>query len=195
LNFKLTIVSGGQTGVDRAALEWALTCRFPHGGWCPKGRKAEDGAIPRRFNLKETPSPNYAVRTLWNVRDSDGTVIFSKTRTLTGGTKQTAVFVRKLRKPCIHLIRSLGVKQAATQLTAFIKENQLSVLNAAGPRASEQPYLGRFVKAVLSRTFRQGPASTSQLETPAASDAGHFVSHLSITLPLTRPAENATLRQ
>jgi len=153
LKMKLKIVSGGQTGVDRAALEWALTHRIPHGGWCPKGRKAEDGSIPNRFNLKETPSPSYAVRTLWNVRDSDGTVIFSKTRALQGGTKQTAVFARKLRKPCLYLVRSLGVDDAAKQLKQFLKEHRISVLNVAGPRASDQPYLGRFVKAVLSQAL------------------------------------------
>jgi hypothetical protein len=153
LNFKLRIVSGGQTGVDRAALQWALAHRVPHGGWCPKGRKAEDGPIPSRFKLKETPNSSYSVRTLWNVRDSDATVIFSRTRTLAGGTKQTAIFARKLRKPCLHLIRSVGVNDAAKQLKAFVKEQQVSVLNVAGPRASDQPYLARFVKAVLSRTL------------------------------------------
>jgi hypothetical protein len=148
---ELKIVSGGQTGVDRAALEWALTHRIPYGGWCPKGRRAENGTIPSRFKLKETPSPSYAVRTLWNVRDSDGTVIFSKTRTLTGGTRQTAIFARRLRKPCLQLIRSLGVKDAAKQLTEFLTEHRIVVLNVAGPRASDQPDLARFVKAVLSR--------------------------------------------
>jgi hypothetical protein len=153
LNFELIIVSGGQTGVDRAALDWALAHRVPHGGWCPKGRKAEDGSIPKRFKLKETPSPSYAVRTLWNVRDSDGTVIFSKTRRIKRGTKQTAIFARKLRKPCLHLIRALGVNDAAKQLTEFLKKYRLATLNVAGPRASDHPYLGRFVKAVLSRTL------------------------------------------
>jgi hypothetical protein len=153
LNFKLTIVSGGQTGVDRAALEWALSHRVPHGGWCPKRRKAEDGSIPTRFKLEETPSPSYAVRTLWNVRDSDGTVIFSRTPALKGGTKQTVIFARELRKPCLHLVHSLGVNEAAKQLTEFLREHRVVVLNVAGPRASDQPYLGRFVKAVLSETL------------------------------------------
>jgi hypothetical protein len=153
LKTELKIVSGGQTGVDRAALEWALTHSIPHGGWCPKGRKAEDGSIPKRFKLKETPSLSYAVRTLWNVRDSDGTVIFSKTRTLQGGTKQSSVFARKLRKPFLHLIRSFGINDAAKQLNDFLKEHRVGVLNVAGPRASDQPYLGRFVKAVLSGAF------------------------------------------
>jgi hypothetical protein len=69
------IVSGGQTGADRAALDWAIARHVPHGGWCPKGRKAEDGVIDARYELMETPSDFYEERTLWNVRDSDGTVI------------------------------------------------------------------------------------------------------------------------
>ncbi len=64
----LKIVSGGQTGADRAALDFAIAHGIPQGGWCPKGRKAEDGPIPDRYQLKETPSDNYAQRTEWNVR-------------------------------------------------------------------------------------------------------------------------------
>jgi hypothetical protein len=153
LKIERKIVSGGQTGVDRAALEWALTHRVPHDGWCPKGRKAEDGSIPKRFKLKETPSPSYSIRTQWNVRDSDGSVIFSKTRTLQGGTRMTAIFARKFRKPCLHLVRSLGVNEAAKQLNEFLKKHRLATVNVAGPRASDQPFLARFVKAVLSRTL------------------------------------------
>ena len=79
------IVSGGQTGVDRAALDVALELSIPCGGWCPKGRKAEDGALPARYPLKETPSEEYAQRTTWNVRDSDGTLILTHGAP-TGGT-------------------------------------------------------------------------------------------------------------
>ena len=71
------IVSGGQTGADRAALDWAIARRIPHGGWCPQGRKAEDGVIEAKYHLTETPSADYIQRTEWNVRDSNGTVVFS----------------------------------------------------------------------------------------------------------------------
>ena len=71
------IISGGQTGVDRGALEAAIALGIPHGGWCPLGRSAEDGVIPARYQLQETDSPQYAVRTEWNVRDADGTLILS----------------------------------------------------------------------------------------------------------------------
>ncbi len=73
----LRILSGAQTGADRAALDWAIFRDIPHGGWCPKGRKAEDGVIPPQYQITGTPSATYLQRTEWNVRDSDGTVIFT----------------------------------------------------------------------------------------------------------------------
>ncbi|MGD0744207.1 MAG: putative molybdenum carrier protein [Verrucomicrobiota bacterium] len=148
------IITGGQTGVDRAALEWALANGVPHGGWCPKGRKAEDGIIPIQFQLKETSSGNYSMRTRRNVRDSGGTVIFSEGLELGGGTRETADIAREIGKPLLHLVSSLEIKKAATQLDAFLKEHGIVVLNVAGPRASEEPDTGRFVQAVLSRALK-----------------------------------------
>ena len=84
----MKIISGGQTGVDRAALDAAIAAGFPIGGWCPKGRKAEDGVIDQRYALTETPLAGYAQRTEWNVRDSDGTLIFYRTK-IKGGTLLT----------------------------------------------------------------------------------------------------------
>jgi hypothetical protein len=151
---RFRIVSGGQTGVDRAALEWALANRIPHGGWCPKGRRAEDGIIPRQFQLEETGSPSYSVRTRRNVRDSDGTVIFSTTAGLKGGSARTAEFARKLGKPLLHLVASSGVICAGSRLKTFLKQHHIQVLNVAGPRASEEPSTAKFVQAVLSRTLK-----------------------------------------
>jgi len=148
------IISGGQTGVDRAALEWAMANRIPHGGWCPKGRKAEDGVIPPRFHLKETGSENYSMRTRRNVRDSGGTVIFSKELGLTAGTQETADVAKEIGKPLLHLISSLEIKEAATQLDVFLKDHGIVVLNVAGPRASEEPDTGEFVQAVLSLALK-----------------------------------------
>ena len=148
------IISGGQTGVDRAALEWAMANRIPHGGWCPKGRKAEDGVIPPRFHLKETGSENYSMRTRRNVRDSGGTVIFSKELGLTAGTQETADVAKEIEKPLLHLISSLEVKEAARQLDVFLKDHGIVVLNVAGPRASEEPDTGEFVQAVLSLALK-----------------------------------------
>jgi len=144
------IISGGQTGVDRAALEWTLANGVLHGGWCPKGRKAEDGIIPPQFQLTETGSENYSVRTRRNIRDSGGTVIFSQSPELSGGSSETAETAKEIGKPLLHLISSMGINEAATQLNAFIKEHDVVVLNVAGPRASEEPETGQFVKAVLA---------------------------------------------
>ncbi|MCP4451447.1 MAG: hypothetical protein GY809_08300, partial [Planctomycetes bacterium] len=102
------IISGGQTGVDRAALDWAIEAGVAHGGWCPKGRLAEDGPIPSQYDLAETPSDDYAVRTHWNVRDSDATVIVSLHRTLSGGTELTQMLAVALGKPWLHVHGDLG---------------------------------------------------------------------------------------
>jgi hypothetical protein len=102
------IVSGGQTGADRAALDWALSHNLPSGGWCPKGRKAEDGAIDSKYPLKESSSASYVHRTELNVRDSDATVLFSLAPKLTGGSKKTVDFAKKHNKPCLHLHSGSG---------------------------------------------------------------------------------------
>jgi hypothetical protein len=112
------ILSGGQTGADRAALDWALAHNEPFGGWCPKGRKAEDGPIDLKYPLKETPSVAYVQRTEWNVRDSDATVLFSIDPTLTGGSLKTMDFARKHKKPRLHLCA--GVADAAVRLCSFV---------------------------------------------------------------------------
>src|SRR5262245_20122993 len=97
------IISGGQTGADRAALDWSIRRRIPHGGWCPKGRKAEDGTIDLRYRLVETPSDDYAQRTEWNVRDSDATAVFSIRNELQGGSLLTFEMATQYNKPVIHL--------------------------------------------------------------------------------------------
>ena len=152
------VVSGGQTGADRAALDWAILRGLPHGGWCPRGRKAEDGAIPGQYRLTETPDAVYVQRTEWNVRDSDGTVILSLSRTLTGGSSKTAEFARRLGRPWIHLAKETHGESAATELRRFVEERGIRVLNVAGPRASTEPAIGAFVLAVLDRAFARTTA-------------------------------------
>lgn len=146
------IVSGGQTGADRAALEWAVEHGVEHGGWCPLGRRAEDGRIDPKFQLEETPTENYAVRTKFNVRDSDGTVIFSLGPVLTGGSKLTADFARELGKPWLHLSKS-RTRDPAMALRRFIDENFLQALNIAGPRASSEPGIADFVVEILNNAL------------------------------------------
>jgi len=99
------IVSGGQTGADRAALDWALEHNVPSAGWCPKGRKAEDGPIDPKYPLKEMPSAAYLQRTEWNVRDSDVSVLFSIQPTLSGGSKRTMEFAREAKETAAASLR------------------------------------------------------------------------------------------
>lgn len=98
------IVSGGQTGADRAALDWAIEHQVPHGGWCPAGRRAEDGTIPARYRLEELPEGGgYRRRTKANVRDADATLIVSIEPVLTGGSKETRLFAQRMAKPWLHV--------------------------------------------------------------------------------------------
>jgi hypothetical protein len=149
----LTIISGGQTGADRAALDFAMQHGFPHGGWCPAGRLAEDGCIAARYQLRETPGSVYEQRTEWNVRDSDGTVIVSRDARLYGGSLLTAEFARRLRKPLLHLHAGNPLEPAGKQLRRFIAQHAIRVLNVAGPRASSVPNLEAFVKELLAKAL------------------------------------------
>jgi hypothetical protein len=147
------VVSGGQTGADRAALDWAIENDVPHGGWCPKGRRAEDGPISQRYLLQETPSDDYAQRTEWNVRDSDGTAIFSISRKLAGGSKATLEFARKLQRPVLHLSKERAGESPEKELLHFLKNHSIRTLNIAGPRSEEEAEVASFVKEVLDRAF------------------------------------------
>lgn len=151
--FVRKLISGGQTGADRAALDFALSRGIPHGGWCPHSRLGEDGSIHTRYNLTETPSSGYLQRTEWNVRDSDATVIFSSSAIITGGTLRTAECAEKLRKPCLKLHRDGSPAQDAAQLLAFIQANNVKVLNVAGPSASKDPQIAEFVHATLEVAY------------------------------------------
>eukprot|EP01061_Rhynchopus_euleeides_P026874 TRINITY_DN4374_c0_g2_i1.p1 TRINITY_DN4374_c0_g2~~TRINITY_DN4374_c0_g2_i1.p1 ORF type:complete len:203 (+),score=30.86 TRINITY_DN4374_c0_g2_i1:233-841(+) len=133
------VVSGGQTGVDRAALDAAFALQLPMGGWCPKGRRAEDGSIDSKYPLVETPTRNYKQRTEWNVRDSDATLILVwKVMQKGGGTELTAKFAEKHRKPFLVVDISTGYSpSSAATLDGFLDEHAVEVLNVAGPRESD----------------------------------------------------------
>jgi hypothetical protein len=148
------IVSGGQTGADRAALDWAIAREIPYGGWCPKGRRAEDGMVPARYKLRETTTANYLQRTEQNVVDSDGTVALSMRPVLTGGSKRTAAFAAKHLRPLLHL--HAGLEDAAMELERFVRTHRIKILNCAGPRASGEPGIAEFVMRVLEEAFRPG---------------------------------------
>jgi hypothetical protein len=130
------IVSGGQTGVDRAALDVALELGLPCGGWCPKGRRAEDGKIPGRYPMEEASSSDYRVRTELNVQDSDGTLILARGR-LAGGTLLTLKLARRLHKPYFVVDLVQGGDTASVQ--KWGQAQRVCVLNVAGPREGEAP--------------------------------------------------------
>ncbi len=164
------IISGGQTGVDRAALDAALVASFPCGGWCPPRRLAEDGEIPERYPLTPLPegdagvvsfrtprqiAEQYKARTLKNVQDSDGTVILFN-GTLSGGTLQTRnLCVREKKRLVVLDAKELTPLRAAEAMVRFLDEYPIEVLNVAGPRLSGWPEGYRFallvIGAVLSR--------------------------------------------
>jgi len=148
---RLWIVTGGQTGVDRAALDTALSLFLPVRGWCPKGRLAEDGTIAPIYPLQETNSTDYAVRTEWNVRDSDGTMILAY-GTLSGGTKLTAELARKYHRPVLVIDALSFSKDDVTRFQKWIQENHVRILNVAGPRESSQPgVIYKRAQVVLSK--------------------------------------------
>ena len=129
-------VSGGQTGVDRAALDTAMEFGLEVGGWCPSDRRAEDGVIDDKYPLSETEARNYSVRTRWNVRDSDGTLIIAPSP-LTGGTAYTVKIAEKLIKPLL-VIDPLTSVRDVTALREWVLAKEIKVLNVAGPRGSAQ---------------------------------------------------------
>jgi len=135
----LKIISGGQTGVDRAALDFALSHGINCGGWCPAGRLDEFGKIPDHYPVQELQSGGFTERTLQNVKDSDGTVVIYPGE-LRAGTEQTVRFSVELKRPHQLIDASkLSAEDAAELIVEFVSENKIGILNVAGPRQSEWP--------------------------------------------------------
>jgi hypothetical protein len=143
------VISGGQTGADRAGLDFAIETGLEHGGYVPRGRKAEDGRIDDRYNLVElsTSTSSYPARTRRNIEESDGTVIFTLERPLSGGTKLTWEHAKKLGKPVLHIYDTRKERMLIQDslcleiqsLTDLLCSNKIEVLNVAGPRESREP--------------------------------------------------------
>jgi hypothetical protein len=145
------IVSGGQTGADRAALDFAIAHSIPHGGWCPRGRLAEDGALEGCYELRETPEEEYPQRTEWNVRDSDGTLILTE-GPLTGGTLATAELARdRFRRPL--LVLDFEAQPDPGAVLPWLRAHDIQVLNVAGPRESHCPGIHARATAFLTDLF------------------------------------------
>ena len=144
------ILSGGQTGVDRAALDAALELGLPCGGWCPRGRRAEDGRIADRYPLTETESADCDDRTRRNVRDSDATLILAPPP-LTGGTRLTAEVAAELGRPV--LVEDPFDPHAPAAVAAWLADPKIAVLNVAGPRESTIPGIGEAAATLLRTVF------------------------------------------
>lgn len=132
------IISGGQTGADRAALDWAIANSISHGGWCPQGRLAEDGILDAKYHLNEIESGGYRQRTKRNVTDSDGTLILN-IGDLYGGTLATYQFAKRFNKPIIVVQIDSGVEGDVAAVLLWLRVNKIAKLNVAGPRESKRP--------------------------------------------------------
>ena len=148
----LKVISGGQTGADRAALDWAIERGIEHGGYCPEGRVAEDGVIPERSNLTEIQGPESSACTFRNVEESDATVIITLTRGLRGGSLEISQHARAAGKPCIHLSRANRF-DASAALRGFAKVEAVRVLNVAGSREGEEAGIYEFTQTLLRGAF------------------------------------------
>jgi hypothetical protein len=164
----LKIVSGGQTGADRAALHAARACGVPTGGWVPAGRLAEDGHIPADLlGLIETSTPQVEERTRLNVRDSDATLLVSH-GILTGGARLTLETARELGKPVFHLDASrVSLADAVPLVLAWLLSNDIRCLNVAGPRASEDPQVYEATFGLLSAVLEAVKHVDPRRPTPA----------------------------
>jgi hypothetical protein len=160
------VISGGQTGVDRGALDAALDAGVPCGGWCPAGRAAEDGVIPARYPVTELPGAGYDERTHKNAEDSDGTLIITFGGA-SGGTARTIQICRKLG--CPHLIvdaASVTFEEAVSRAVRFVRDEDIRRLNVAGPRASGEPRGHDYAYSLVRDLCLQCRVSGSSGHTP-----------------------------
>jgi len=149
----LKIVSGGQSGVDRAALDFAIENNIDYGGFVPKGFKSEDGGLTKEKYPKmiESKSSDYKVRTEENIIHSDATLIIYKN--LSGGTKLTVKYAEKHKKPYLLIKISDRVEESVDAIKKFLKKNNIKVLNVAGNRGSKVPEIYDFTKILLAASI------------------------------------------
>ena len=151
----LKIISGGQTGVDRGALEAALDFGVECGGWCPAGRLAEDGTIPKRYPVVELVNAGYTERTAQNVADSDGTLIISNGEPI-GGTGETVRRCVENDKPYLVIdYKKMPTTEATKKALKFLQKHHIRRLNVAGPRASQWPQGQEITRQIVSAILRR----------------------------------------
>ena len=183
------IISGGQTGADRAALDTAIKLNIPHGGWIPKGRKAEDGPLPDKYELLEMPTDSYPKRTEQNVIDSDGTLIISHGE-LTGGSAYTRKMAMKHGKPWYHAnLNLLPTFQAAMIVEDWISKKGIETLNVAGPRHSKDPIIYGLVTVILELVCTLNTPKITQME--PSRDALNFRPEISEIADLPKTVDEA----
>ena len=154
------VTSGGQTGVDQAALRAARDCGLQIDGWCPPGRESEAGKIPAEFPLKETPvdrspdAPDVArsQRTEWNVRDSDATLVIAEVEPRDPGTEWTIECAKRYQRPMF--VCDAVDPIANEKIREWLMANQITTLNVAGPRESNAPGIGEETYALLKQVFK-----------------------------------------
>ncbi len=154
------IISGGQTGADRAGLDWAIENGIKHGGFCPKGRKAEDGVIPAKYGLIQSPTSDPRERTQMNVKTGDATLIFIG-KTMGPGSRQTELMCKEEGKPYLVVDASTSTDQVA----GFLNQHQPKRLNVAGSRASKDPAVYQRVKRVLDAVLGPSPQPVPEDQT------------------------------
>ncbi|MGA8655772.1 MAG: putative molybdenum carrier protein [Chthoniobacterales bacterium] len=167
------IISEGQTGADRAALDFAIEKGLEQGGYVPRGRKAEDGRIDDRYNLVELSTSSYPARTRRNIEESDGTVIFSLERLLSGGTKLTLGHANKVGKPVLHIYDTRkarisnpdSLRLEVQALTDFLRSNKIEVLNVAGLRESKEPGVYEWTLTMLRFFLNRAASGAGYTET------------------------------
>ncbi len=150
------IISGGQTGVDRAALDAAIKLTIPHGGWIPQGRLTENGPLPPEYRLKETDNSSYADRTEKNVLAADGTLIISR-GPLTGGSEYTREMAVRHNRLWLHIdLKQIPAFRAAVAINDWISKSRIKILNVAGPRASKDPKIYKDTLNILETAYYLG---------------------------------------
>lgn len=153
----MKIISGGQTGADRAALDAAIELGIAHGGWLPRGRKTEDGRLAPHYRLRELDTYRYRDRTLKNVEESDGTLIVSY-GPLSGGSALTEAFCIRLDRPCLHLnMEYVTMDRAVRTVEHWLAENCIRTLNVAGPRASSDSRIYSAVRELMLKINWNSP--------------------------------------
>lgn len=155
MTFPVKIISGGQTGADRAGLDVAIKLGLAHGGTVPRGRRSEDGGVPAQYQMVEHTSADYPPRTKCNVEDADASIIFLPKFRASRGSRLTVSYAAASLKPYLVITfdRTMGINQAAVPLAHFLKEHNPQTLNIAGPRESTTPGVHDFVYEVLIAAY------------------------------------------